>query len=219
MAMSGTRPTSAELSSITQYLYLQYDWSVTFNTDTMKALWRVSATVKRSSNGTSSKNYATRVSGNDYIKFNGVTVWSHGPGYYNNNTLHPYVYTGDQSVCAEQTSPTYYNGTLRGKKPYGLAHLLMNYAFETDINENGYTSLTVTTQLTGAASPADILPANNYTFVPDTVELYTKIPYKTSNGWENGYIWYKDATSGWVKKYLYRKDRAATQTDSGWVRK
>lgn len=224
MAMSGTAPASS--TEITDYLYLQYDWSVTFDTVNMKANWRVSATVKRSNYGSSdySKNFATRLSGNDWIKFNDVIVWYHEPGDYNDNSNNPYVYTGDKSVCADCVSPSTYTGTLAGKKPYGLSHLLSDKPFQTDIDINGNTSLRVTTSLTGAYAH-NITAANNYTFTPDQAELYTKLPYKQgagSSGWSGtAYIWYKQSagSSGWVRKYLYRKDRAATQSDSGWVKK
>lgn len=221
MAMSGTVPESA--TGIPYYLYLQYDWSVTFDTVAMKANWRVSATVKRSNAGTFSKNFATMIKGNpDWIKFNGVTVWYI---YENSSGYNPYVYTGDGSVCADKISTLRYEkGELAGTKPRGYTHLLSDYPFQTDIDINGNTSLTVTTSLTGGYS-LNIKPNNDFTFTPDRAELYTKLPYKQgsgSSGWSGtAYVWYKESagSSGWVRKYLYRKDRAATQGDSGWVKK
>ena len=211
MAMSGTRPTSAELAQISHYLYVQYDWSVTFDTSNMKANWVVSATIKQNPTSPWSKNFATKIKGHpDYIKFNNTTVWSMSEG---GTSYNPYAYTGDASVCADKVSTVEYDsGEFKNTKPRGYSHLLINKSFQTDIDINGNTSLAVSSQLTGGY-PRNILSNNAYTFVPDQADLYTKIPHKTSGGWENGYIWYKDPSNGWIKKYLYRRESGQ------WVKK
>lgn len=216
MAMSGTLATP----SSGYYLNVEFDWSVWYDTSAMKAHWTVSATVKRTAYGSYSKNFATRISGDDIITFNNVAVWSMSPGNYQGRSLNPYVYTGDRSVCAERVSPSVYSGTLSGKYPYGLAHLLTNYTFDTNIDENGRTSLAIGTVFTGA-EPSNISEFSSIqTIVPDTADIYSKVKYvsgQTGNWTDAGKVWEKTSATNntWVKRKFYRKTGAGA---SGWVK-
>jgi len=211
MAMSG----SLSSTQTNYYLYVVFDWSVTYDLSAMKANWTVSATIKRTGVGTVSNNYATSVEGttaNNYIKFNNTTVWSKAAGYYKGSSSHPYVYTGNKSLCAETTYGPY-TGTLSGKYPYGYAHLLKSYKFTTNIDDDGNTSLTIANTFKMDGNTLSSLGTR--TITPTKADVYSKMGKKENGSWTDaGRIWHKE-NGTWVKRNLYRKQ---SDTPDDWVK-
>ena len=211
MAMSG----SVASAQSNYYLYVVFDWSVAYDLTTMKATWTISATIKRTSVSGVSNNYATSIEGttaNNYIKFNNTTVWSKAAGYYGSGTSHPYVYTGDKSLCAETTYGPY-TGTLSGKYPYGYAHLLKNYKFTTNIDSNGNTSLTIANVFKMNGNTLSALGTR--TITPTQADVASKIGNKDNGSWTtNGRIWHKE-NGTWIKRRLYRKQ---SDTSGDWIK-
>lgn len=213
MAMSGSVESPVSAST---YLKVRFDWSVSYNLETMKATWKVSATVKRTDKGSYSKNFATVIQGTendpDYITFNGTRVKKIVGGLVNGNWNNPYVYTGDESMCNGKIAGPYTGGELAGRSPYGYAYLLSNKQFTTDIDDNGHTELRINSLFRGGY--AGNINSYNGTITPTTAEVFSKIPTKSNGSWtNNGRIWYKDPVNHtWKKKFLYRK------TNGTWKR-
>lgn len=223
-------------SRIDNYLlYTHFDWSVTFDTNNMKAIWVISATIQRSyENPSVSINYATTIHGttsDNYIRFNNDVVWSKAEGN-DGSSLYPYVYTAAGSVCADKRSSVKYTiGTLAGKYPRGWTHLLSGYQYETPINDDGTVRLEIrgklkddgNTTTPSADDPLYKVLQTGSDGIP-TADIFSKVGKVenfTGNWTDNGRIWYRfqsvyNDDRDWKKMKLYRKAGAGA---SGWVKK
>lgn len=230
MAMSGT--VYGNTGGLFDY-QLQIPWSVTYNTNTMLATVTVSCLIYPTGSGSKTRGSRIEGSTNDnYVKINGVTLFSKAyngdnAGSYNNPCT---IYTSSESKTDDGgAEPHLY--TLNGSSKYCYCYgtLVSNYSFTVPIDPiTGIASFTVEAKCTGYydnSNPSMLLwYINNRTVstAGTPAEVYSKLPYKTNTGWDGtAYIWYKESAgaSGWVRKYIYRKDRVATQSDSGWVKK
>ena len=200
MAMSGT-----VTSDSSKRLYAIFDWYVTYNLDRKKATFTVNAYLLRGTDGSFSNNFVAKVqSGTNRITFNGTEVWFGSPGGTGSQSNPVKCYTSIYSMCADKTSPVKYtSGEVANCYCWGYAHFLSNYTFETDIDDDGNTSLTIDAQF---ASGYSSLAGMTATIVPTQAEMFSKIGNKSGGSWNsNARIWYK-SNGVWTKKFLYRKE-------------
>lgn len=217
MAMSGTVTSSKVLNNY----YVEITWSASYNLDTLQATITTSGRIVQSPS-TSYPNRAYAIQNDssvNYISVGGNVMFSAergGSGSYS-NPYHGYTHVGSGGADRTAQYPNWEGHA--NAYAYAYATLFTNRTFTVPINDDGYCSFNISGNLrlysnSTAANYNMNIPQTTITTTP--TDLYTKLGYKDSNGWNNNArIWYK-TSSGWVKKSLYRKEGAGA---SGWVKK
>lgn len=192
---------------------LVVDWYATYNVSNMTTAVTISAYIVQTTNAHPNRAYA--ISGyadTNYIRFNGSNVYTASEGGTGSKS-NPYrAYTNIGAYSHDDTSYIR-NWSAGAGYVHTYATLIGSATYIIPLNEDGYSTFTITSRLTTAVNGYMSISESAGTVTTPSIELYTKVPYKTNGSWDgsNGYIWYKDSNSGWIRKYLYRKENGSWQ--------
>lgn len=205
---------------------LQLSWEATYNISTLTAHFKVNCDLYPTGSGSNSRGTTIYGTTNDnYVKINNTVVFSIAESPYSGaSKSYPRNFYTSSLSNTDGTVAKYNIGTRENPnwvwcRCYGK--LVTDYEFDVPINPTtGIASFTVEAKTYGYwnGSQQTIWYISNQTVTTASspAQIYSKLPYKTNNGWDGtAYIWYKESAgaSGWIRKYIYRKE------STGWIRK
>jgi hypothetical protein len=188
-------------------MFLQVDWyRVSYDVNNQTATYNVSAYFVNNSNTVCYRIYGNTDS--NYINVAGVNRFTVSEGGNGTQSNPRRAYGPITAYDADRTA-WYANWTEGAMYVYAYAHLITNLNITVPISDNGTSNFNINAVLTCSKGTFYI----GTTIVPDNIEVFSKVPYKSNGSWGNSArIWHKE-NGVWNKRKFYHKE------NGNWVKK